>query len=53
MWIEWDWVGLNPKQVKLLNFFAIPSNPWNQKKRITANKRIALQDRARPLNRIT
>jgi hypothetical protein len=22
MWIEWDWVGLNPKQVKvLLNFF--------------------------------
>jgi hypothetical protein len=22
MWIEWDWMGLNPKQVKiLLNFF--------------------------------
>jgi hypothetical protein len=22
MWIEWDWVGLNPKQVKFLhNFF--------------------------------
>jgi hypothetical protein len=22
MWIEWDWVGLNPKQVKVvLNFF--------------------------------
>jgi hypothetical protein len=22
MWIEWDWVGLNPKQVKvLLNIF--------------------------------
>jgi hypothetical protein len=28
MWIEWDWMGLNPKQVKLLlNFFTIPSNP--------------------------
>jgi hypothetical protein len=28
MWIEWDWMGLNPKQVKLLlNFFPIPSNP--------------------------
>jgi hypothetical protein len=26
MWIEWDWMGLNPKQVKLLkNFFQ--SNP--------------------------
>jgi hypothetical protein len=22
MWIEWDWIGLNPKQVKFLkNFF--------------------------------
>jgi hypothetical protein len=22
MWIEWDWMGFNPKQVKLfLNFF--------------------------------
>jgi hypothetical protein len=22
IWIEWDWVGLNPKQVKVvLNFF--------------------------------
>jgi hypothetical protein len=28
MWIEWDWMGLNPKQVKLLkNFFPISSNP--------------------------
>jgi hypothetical protein len=28
MWIEWDWMGLNPKQLKLLlNFFPIPSNP--------------------------
>jgi hypothetical protein len=28
MWIEWDWMGLNPKQVKpLLIFFPIPSNP--------------------------
>jgi hypothetical protein len=28
MWIEWDWMGFNPKQVKLLlNFFPIPSNP--------------------------
>jgi hypothetical protein len=21
MWIEWDWVGLNPKQVKFLHDF--------------------------------
>jgi hypothetical protein len=21
MWIEWDWMGLNPKQVKLLKKF--------------------------------
>jgi hypothetical protein len=21
MWIEWDWMGLNPKQVKLLLHF--------------------------------
>jgi hypothetical protein len=28
MWIEWDWMGLKPKQVKpLLIFFPIPSNP--------------------------
>jgi hypothetical protein len=29
MWIEWDWMGLNPKQVKLLLiFFSIPSNTY-------------------------
>jgi hypothetical protein len=28
MWIRWDWVGLNPKQVKIFHhFFPIPSNP--------------------------
>jgi hypothetical protein len=27
IWIEWDWMGLNSKQVKIfLNFFSIPSN---------------------------
>jgi hypothetical protein len=24
MWIEWDWMGLNPKQVKLLIKFSNP-----------------------------
>jgi hypothetical protein len=26
MWIEWDWMGLNPKQVKLLKNF-LQSHP--------------------------
>jgi hypothetical protein len=29
IWIEWNWMGLNPKQVKILHiFFQSPSNPY-------------------------